>query len=91
MSIREIALKFSTYAQFRKEKNLHDELQDEYYDVFAKIMKTYANSDYRIPDDSQIPEIISAYVKSVPKKEHDTLQFRTMLYLIVQYNREIKK
>ena len=45
MSLKNMALDFSPYAMMRKNRGLHNDLQDEYYNVFGTLMLNYSKPD----------------------------------------------
>lgn len=88
MSIRDVSRIFGQYAMYRKNASLHNDIQDEYYATFIKIM-TGTKSEERELNRLMVPELISAYMKTIPHNERENNTYRTINFLILQYNRSI--
>lgn len=90
--LRNIAVKFSDYAMMRKSRGLHSQQDNGYYDIFVKLMQRYCKNDTNdMPADTQIPHIISAYMRGIPNSERVNIEYQTMIFLIKSFNRTSNK
>lgn len=86
----ELAVRFGQYMTGRKNSQKHTELQDEYFDNFVRMMKAGGECEENLQR-IMMPELIAAYMKTIPNDEREGSQYRTVIFLINQYNRKVKE
>lgn len=86
--LSDLVVRFASYMQMRKNANRHTDEQDKNFKIFCTLLNNYKNGDnVVIPEDSAIPSIMSQYMRSIPKYERESLDFQTIHFMIIEYNR----